>query len=85
MLAGRVVVELLFYYCFTLPLLFLSTPAEQAIFSEDREACFKWFTQLMTDEPDLDPDVNRNFFENNVLQLDPSLVSNACFSSNAVE
>lgn len=41
--------------------------AEHAVFAADREACFKWFSQLMTDEPDLDPDVNKNFFETNVL------------------
>lgn len=29
----------------------------------------------MGDEPDLDPAVNRDFFENNVLQLDPSLLT----------
>ena len=49
--------------------------AENAVYPEDREACFKWFSQLMTEEPDLDPDVNRSFFETNVLQLDPSLVT----------
>lgn len=29
----------------------------------------------MGDEPDLDPDINKDFFENNVLQLDPSLLT----------
>lgn len=56
--------------------------AENAVFFEDREACFKWFSQLMSDEPDLDPEINRNFFENNILQLDPSLVTESgieCF------
>ncbi|KAI1278141.1 putative ubiquitin carboxyl-terminal hydrolase FAF-X [Halotydeus destructor] len=48
---------------------------ENAIFFDDREACFKWFSLLMTEEPDLDPDVNRSFFENNIMQLDPSLVT----------
>lgn len=36
----------------------------------------------MTEEPDLDPEVNKNFFENNILQLEPSLVTEAgieCF------
>lgn len=56
--------------------------AEEAAYPEDREICFKWFSQLMTEEPDLDPDVNREFFEANILQLDPSLVTESgieCF------
>jgi ubiquitin carboxyl-terminal hydrolase 9/24 len=56
--------------------------AENAVYNEDREACFRWFSQLMSDEPDLDPDINKNFFENNILQLDPSLVNESgieCF------
>lgn len=56
--------------------------AENAVYPEDREACFKWFSQLMTEEPDLDPDVNKNFFEQNILQLDPVLVTESgieCF------
>lgn len=55
---------------------------EGAVFPSDREACFKWFSKLMGDEPDLDPAVNRDFFENNVLQLDPSLLTESgmkCF------
>ncbi|XP_054167467.1 probable ubiquitin carboxyl-terminal hydrolase FAF-X [Oppia nitens] len=56
--------------------------AENAVYLDDREACFRWFSLLMSDEPDLDPDINRNFFENNILQLDPSLVTESgieCF------
>ncbi|KAF4521158.1 hypothetical protein B566_EDAN017868 [Ephemera danica] len=56
--------------------------AEQAAFPTDREACFKWFSKLMGDEPDLDPSINRQFFENNVLQLDPALLTESgmkCF------
>ena len=49
--------------------------AENAVFTVDREACFKWFSKLMGDEPDLDPDINREFFENNILQLDPQLLT----------
>ncbi|XP_051782099.1 probable ubiquitin carboxyl-terminal hydrolase FAF-X [Erpetoichthys calabaricus] len=49
--------------------------AENAAFLCDREACFKWYSKLMGDEPDLDPDINKDFFENNVLQLDPSLLT----------
>ena len=56
--------------------------AENAVFAQDREACFKWFSKLMGDEPDLDPEINRDFFENNILQLDPSLMTESgikCF------
>ncbi|XP_039296311.1 LOW QUALITY PROTEIN: probable ubiquitin carboxyl-terminal hydrolase FAF-X [Nilaparvata lugens] len=56
--------------------------AEQAVFTSDREACFKWFSKLMGDEPDLDPAINKDFFENNVLQLDPTLLTESgikCF------
>ncbi|XP_043927770.1 probable ubiquitin carboxyl-terminal hydrolase FAF-X [Protopterus annectens] len=49
--------------------------AENAVFLCDRESCFKWYSKLMGDEPDLDPDINKDFFENNVLQLDPSLLT----------
>ncbi|KAK2527097.1 Usp9x [Columba guinea] len=49
--------------------------AENAVYLCDREACFKWYSKLMGDEPDLDPDINKDFFENNVLQLDPSLLT----------
>lgn len=49
--------------------------AENAIFVGDRESCFRWFSQLMSEEQDLDPEMNRSFFENNILQLDPSLVT----------
>ncbi|XP_059479532.1 probable ubiquitin carboxyl-terminal hydrolase FAF-X isoform X3 [Neocloeon triangulifer] len=58
------------------------TLAESAAFPSDREACFKWFSKLMGDEPDLDPSFNRQFFENNVLQLDPALLTESgmrCF------
>jgi ubiquitin carboxyl-terminal hydrolase 9/24 len=58
------------------------TLAENAAFASDREACFKWFSKLMGDEPDLDPSFNRQFFENNVLQLDPALLTESgmrCF------
>ena len=29
----------------------------------------------MGDEPDLDPEISRSFFEGNVLKLDPSLLT----------
>ncbi|XP_047471205.1 probable ubiquitin carboxyl-terminal hydrolase FAF-X isoform X2 [Penaeus chinensis] len=49
--------------------------AENAVFTVDRESCFKWFSKLMGDEPDLDPEINKDFFENNILLLDPSLLT----------
>lgn len=49
--------------------------AEDAVFPSDREACFKWFSKLMGEEPDLDPAINKDFFENNILQLDPTLLT----------
>lgn len=36
----------------------------------------------MGDEPDLDPAINKDFFENNILQLDPTLLTESgikCF------
>lgn len=56
--------------------------AENAVFQSDREACFKWFSKLMGDEPDLDPGINKDFFENNILQIDPTLLTESglkCF------
>ncbi|XP_049853945.1 probable ubiquitin carboxyl-terminal hydrolase FAF-X isoform X1 [Schistocerca gregaria] len=56
--------------------------AEEAVFPSDREACFKWFSKLMGEEPDLDPAINKEFFEHNILQLDPSLLTESgmkCF------
>ncbi|XP_076235119.1 ubiquitin carboxyl-terminal hydrolase-like faf [Calliopsis andreniformis] len=49
--------------------------AEQGVFVSDREACFKWFSKLMGEEPDLDPAINKDFFQNNILQLDPALLT----------
>lgn len=56
--------------------------AEEAVFVSDREACFKWFSKLMGDEPDLDPAINRDFFTYNILTLDPVLLTESgikCF------
>ncbi|KAH9509417.1 putative ubiquitin carboxyl-terminal hydrolase FAF-X [Bulinus truncatus] len=49
--------------------------AENAIYFSDREACFKWFAKLMGEEPDLDPEITRDFFERNILQLNPDLLT----------
>ena len=38
------------------------------------QACLFSF-QLMGEEPDLDPEITREFFEKNVLQFDPSLLT----------
>lgn len=42
------------------------------MFECDREACFKWFSKIMGDVPDLDPEIYKEFFDNNVLQFDPA-------------
>ncbi|EHB09100.1 Putative ubiquitin carboxyl-terminal hydrolase FAF-Y [Heterocephalus glaber] len=49
--------------------------AENAVYLSDREACFKWYSKLMGDGSDLDPDIIKDFFESNVLQLDPPLLT----------
>ena len=49
--------------------------AVNAAFESDREECFRWFSKLMGENPDLDPGINRDFFENNLLKLDPILLS----------
>ncbi|CAG9771327.1 unnamed protein product [Ceutorhynchus assimilis] len=56
--------------------------AENAVFPSDREACFRWFSKLMGEEPDLDPGINKDFFESNILQIDPVLLTESgirCF------
>lgn len=56
--------------------------AVHAAFPGDREECFRWFGKLMGEEPDLDPGINKDFFENNLLQLDPQYLSDSgirCF------
>nr|NP_733455.1 fat facets, isoform C [Drosophila melanogaster]AAN14291.1 fat facets, isoform C [Drosophila melanogaster] len=56
--------------------------AVNAVFPADREECFRWFGKLMGEEPDLDPGINKDFFENNILQLDPHLLTESgikCF------
>ncbi|XP_067634379.1 probable ubiquitin carboxyl-terminal hydrolase FAF isoform X3 [Eurosta solidaginis] len=56
--------------------------AVNAAFPSDREECFRWFGKLMGEEPDLDPGINKDFFENNILQLDPHLLTESgikCF------
>ncbi|KAG6452569.1 hypothetical protein O3G_MSEX007736 [Manduca sexta] len=48
----------------------------------DREACFRWFSKLMGEEPDLDPNINLHFFRRNIMTLSPNLLTHAgikCF------
>ncbi|OQR72358.1 putative ubiquitin carboxyl-terminal hydrolase FAF-X-like [Tropilaelaps mercedesae] len=56
--------------------------AENGVYPSDREACFNWCAKMMGDEPDLDPDINKQFFEENVLKFDPSQLTESgihCF------
>ncbi|KAG7304516.1 hypothetical protein JYU34_011466 [Plutella xylostella] len=56
--------------------------AERPVHAGDREACFRWFTKLMGEEPDLDPNINLQFFKNNIMTLPPELLTHAgikCF------
>lgn len=52
--------------------------AQNSVFECDREYCFKWFSRLMNDDnPDLEPDVNKRFFEEYVIKLDPKLLTDS--------
>jgi hypothetical protein len=42
--------------------------AQNSVFELDREICFKWFSKLMTDDPDLEPDMNKTFFVNYIIK-----------------
>uniref|UniRef100_H2Y345 UBP34/UBP24/USP9X/USP9Y-like ARM repeat region domain-containing protein n=1 Tax=Ciona intestinalis TaxID=7719 RepID=H2Y345_CIOIN len=33
--------------------------AENSVYQSDQEACFQWFSKLMGEEPDLDPNINK--------------------------
>lgn len=55
---------------------------QNSVYKEDREAAFSWFSKLMSNEPDLEPELNRVFFENQILKLDPILLTESgieCF------
>jgi len=55
---------------------------ENVVFLEDREICFRWFSQLMSEEQDLDPVIIKSFYEDIILNLDPSLITESgvdCF------
>ena len=49
--------------------------AENAIYPCDKENCFRWFSKLMGEEPDLDPEITKDFFEQNILHFDPALLT----------
>ncbi|CAH0691384.1 unnamed protein product [Chilo suppressalis] len=56
--------------------------AERPAHYGDREACFRWFSKLMGEEPDLDPNINLHFFRRNIMTLPPNLLTHAgikCF------
>lgn len=56
--------------------------AQKSVFESDREICFKWFSKLMTDDPDMEPDMNKKFFVNYITRLDPKLLTDSgikCF------
>lgn len=50
--------------------------ARNALCKEDTQVCFRWFTSLVEQnhESDLDPETFGQFFEMNILKLDPALV-----------
>ncbi|CAK1599935.1 unnamed protein product [Parnassius mnemosyne] len=56
--------------------------AERPAHLGDREACFRWFSKLMGEEPDLDPNINLHFFRRNIMTLPPNLLTHSgikCF------
>ncbi|XP_047523488.1 probable ubiquitin carboxyl-terminal hydrolase FAF [Pieris napi] len=56
--------------------------AEKPAHNSDREACFRWFSKLMGEEPDLDPNINLHFFRQNIMTLLPNLLTHSgikCF------
>ena len=56
--------------------------AQNSVFESDREICFKWFSKLMTDDSDLEPDMNKTFFVSYITKLEPRLLTDSgikCF------
>ena len=51
--------------------------AQNSIFQCDREFCFKWFSKLMHDDPDLEADMIQKIFEDYITQLDPKLLTDS--------
>jgi len=44
--------------------------AEQAIYPQDRDQCFRWFAEII-DEDDFEPKAAKDFFENHLMKLEP--------------
>ncbi|CAF3511540.1 unnamed protein product [Adineta steineri] len=55
--------------------------AEQAVYPQDREQCFRWFTEI-TDDVGFESKSGKNFFQNHFMKLDPHLLTDlgmSCF------
>ncbi|CAF0941972.1 unnamed protein product [Adineta ricciae] len=48
--------------------------AEQAIYPNDREQCFRWFAEII-DEDDFEPKAAKDFFQNHLMKLEPNLLT----------
>jgi ubiquitin carboxyl-terminal hydrolase 9/24 len=55
------------------------TLAEFPVFPSDREVCLKWFSKLVSDEPDLEPDTIKHMFIENIMKLSPNLLTDNGF------
>ncbi len=49
--------------------------AENPAYPSDREMCFEWFSKLMGDDPDIDPNVTLPFFQGKILSFDATLLT----------
>ncbi|XP_064393950.1 probable ubiquitin carboxyl-terminal hydrolase FAF-X [Halichondria panicea] len=45
--------------------------ADRPAFPSDREACFRWFAKLVSDEPDIEPETAKRIFTENVHKIPP--------------
>jgi ubiquitin carboxyl-terminal hydrolase 9/24 len=48
--------------------------AEQAVYPNDREQCFRWFAEII-DEDDFEPKAAKDFFQNHLMKLEPHLLT----------
>ncbi|CAF2622279.1 unnamed protein product [Rotaria sp. Silwood2] len=48
--------------------------AEEAVFPNDREQCFRWFAEII-DEDDFEPKAAKEFFQNHLMKLEPHLLT----------
>ena len=46
---------------------------------QDREVGFQWFSELMGDEPKLNPKITDDFFMSKIVMLNPNLVTETGF------